>query len=150
MEIRALVEVKGKIDYNKEEIEAGLLLMEQKYDGLVFTDDQIKEAKSERALLNKTVTSLDDYRKRIMEEITLDAKPFEDFMKSASKRAKSVSEMISSQIKEFEKVQKAERLESAKKYIADINQEKPQYKEFMDHLDLSEAIFTNAGSFNKA
>lgn len=150
MEIRAQIVAKGSIEYNKQEIEAGLLVLEEKYNGLVFREEDLKEAKEERAKLNKLVKAIDSYRKQVVGEAMEPVKEFETFMKEASKRGSTLSEGIGDQIKEFEKVQKAERLESAKKYIAEINQEKPQYKEFMDQLDLSEAIFTNAGSFNKA
>lgn len=149
MEIRAEIVVKGKIEYNKKGIESGLLLLEKKYDGMLFVEEDIKTAKEERANLNKVVKSIDAYRKEVVGEAMEPVKEFETFMKEASKRAATLSGGIGDQIKEFEKVKKIERLEMVKKYIKEITDHKPAYQEFMDQLDLNEAIFTNAGSFGK-
>ena len=55
MEIVAKISQKSIIEYNKEEIEKELKVIEEKYTGLTFTEEQLGEAKEERAKLNKLV-----------------------------------------------------------------------------------------------
>ena len=50
MEIVAKISQKSIIEYNKEEIEKELKVIEEKYTGLTFTEEQLGEAKEERAL----------------------------------------------------------------------------------------------------
>ena len=52
MEIVAKISQKSIIEYNKEEIERELKIIEEKYIGLTFTEEQPGEAKEERAKLN--------------------------------------------------------------------------------------------------
>lgn len=149
MEVNAQIKVKSKIDYNKEEIEKSLTALEERYTGLTFTDEQVKEAKEERAKLNKLAKALGDSRKDIIAEATAEIKPFENFMKSAEKRAKALSDDIGNQIKAFEEEQKIIRLGKVVDYIEEVIKENPQYNDYREELQPSptEAIFTNKGSF---
>ena len=62
-----------QILFNYEELKAELTEKVQHYETLVYTDDQIKEAKADRAALNKLKKALSDERirreKRIYEAI---------------------------------------------------------------------------------
>ena len=149
MEIVAKISQKSIIEYNKEEIEKELKVIEEKYTGLTFTEEQLGEAKEERAKLNKLVKGLGDYRKSIVKEAMTEIEPFENFMKEAEKRAKNLSESIDAQAKKFEENLKIERLAKVTEYLESLLEENPKYKEFKQQLapSLDNAIFTNKGSF---
>ena len=149
MEIVAKISQKSIIEYNKEEIEKELKVIEEKYTGLTFTEEQLGEAKEERAKLNKLVKGLGDYRKSIVKEAMTEIEPFENFMKEAEKRAKNLSESIDAQAKKFEENLKIERLAKVTEYLEALLEEKPQYAEFKQQLapSMDNAVFTNKGSF---
>ena len=149
MEIVAKISQKSIIEYNKEEIEKELKVIEEKYTGLTFTEEQLGEAKEERAKLNKLVKGLGDYRKSIVKEAMTEIEPFENFMKEAEKRAKNLSESIDAQAKKFEENLKIERLAKVTEYLEALLEEKPQYAEFKQQLapSMDNAVFINKGSF---
>ena len=149
MEIVAKISQKSIIEYNKEEIEKELKVIEEKYTGLTFTEEQLGEAKEERAKLNKLVKGLGDYRKSIVKEAMTEIEPFENFMKEAEKRAKNLSESIDAQAKKFEENLKIERLAKVTEYLENLLEENPQYAEFKQQLapSMDNAIFINKGSF---
>lgn len=149
MEIVAKISQKSKIEYNQQEIEKGLSLLESKYMNLTFTEEQVKEAKSERATINKLASNLKDYRKSIIEEAMADIKPFEDFMKEAEKRAEAISKDIDKQVKAFEEQEKIQRFAKVVEYLENFLQDNPKYLEFKADLEpnMDNALFTNKGSF---
>jgi hypothetical protein len=65
-----------QITWNYDEIKAELTQKIQKYETLAYTEDQIQEAKKDRAALNKLKTALNDERLRREREYM---KPFEEF-----------------------------------------------------------------------
>ena len=72
------------------------------YESLVFTDDNIPEAKKARADLNKIATLLDDQRKTVKTGYNEPLKSFEDKIKAYSNRIKSVGDSIKESIDEYE------------------------------------------------
>lgn len=68
MEIKMLTDlsvIPQMIDFNYEEIEADLAPKLEFYKNLVVTEESIKQAKSDKANLNKLKKALDDYRKEV-------------------------------------------------------------------------------------
>lgn len=65
-----------QILFNYEELKAELTEKVQHYETLVYTDDQIKEAKADRATLNKLKKALSDERIRREREYM---QPFNEF-----------------------------------------------------------------------
>lgn len=147
MEVKALVEVKGVIKFNREEIEDSLKRIEEKYANLIFTEEEISIGTKERAKLNKLVKDLGTYRKNVVEDFSSPIKEFENFMKNAEKRAKDISSNIDVQIKTFEEKQKQERVAKVKEYIDKKIEENPKYKEFESMFIFSDSIYTNKGSY---
>lgn len=72
------------------------------YESLVFTDDNIPEAKKARADLNKIAALLDDQRKTVKRGYNEPLKSFEDKIKAYSNRIKSVGDGIKESIDEYE------------------------------------------------
>ena len=90
-----------KIIFNYEELKEGISAKVAHYKNLVYTDDQIKEAKEDRANLNKLKKALNDERIRLEKEYMI---PFNTFKAQLNEIIKIIDEpvtMIDSQVKEY-------------------------------------------------
>ena len=113
-----------KLTFNYEELKCELQEKVSHYETLVYTDDQIKEAKADRASLNKLKAALNDERIRREKEYMI---PFNDFKTKVNEIIGIIDKPISvidRQVKEYEDKKKAEKLESVKKLWEET--EKPE------------------------
>ncbi len=90
------------VDMNINEIEGFINSTKEKYQNLVFTEDQVNEAKSSRATLNKLEKNIAEVRKKIEKESKMDIEKLINTLKQAEKDVKELSNNIDSQIKVFE------------------------------------------------
>ena len=91
------------IDWNFEELKTEITEKAGDYLSLVYTDDQIKEAKKDRANLNKFKKALEDKRKEVKKQVM---EPYDDFEVKIKELVGIVDEAVSNidgQIKEYEK-----------------------------------------------
>lgn len=105
-----------KIEWNHEEIKKEVAEKVSYYASLVYTDDQIKDAKADRAKLNKFVQALDAKRKEVKKQCLA---PYEDFEKKMKEIMAVVNEpimVIDKQVKDYEEQKKAEKLEQIQEY----------------------------------
>ena len=97
------------IDFNYEELKAELTEKVEVYQRIVYTDDSIKAAKSDRAELNRMKKALNDKRIEIQKEFM---KPFDGFKEHIDELIglinKSV-ENVDAQVKAFETKVKADK-----------------------------------------
>lgn len=110
------------IEWNHEEIKEMVSEKVSYYKGLVYTEDEIKSAKTDRATLNKFVAALESKRKEIKKQCLA---PYEDFEKKMMEIVAIVNEpinLIDSQVKAYEEKQKQEKLEKIKEYWANQTQ----------------------------
>ena len=104
-----------QILFNYVELKAELTEKVQHYETLVYTDDQIKEAKADRAALNKLKKALSDERIRREKEYM---KPFDDFKSKINEIISIIDKpvaVIDKQIREYEDKRQQEKLEEIKK-----------------------------------
>ena len=104
-----------QILFNYEELKVELTEKVQHYETLVYTDDQIKEAKADRAALNKLKKALSDERIRREKEYM---KPFDDFKSKINEIISIIDKpvaVIDKQIREYEDKRQQEKLEEIKK-----------------------------------
>lgn len=106
MELKILSPQEGgfvkEIRWNNEELKAEIAEKMQEYKSLAFTEDTIKEAKADRAKLNKLRTAFEDERKRIKK---LCMAPYDAFEKQVKELIALIDEpirLIDGQIKEVE------------------------------------------------
>lgn len=98
-----------RIDFNFEELKTELSEQVEKYRNLVYTDDQVKECKADKASLNRLKKALNDERIRRKKEYL---KPFEEFEGKVNEIIKIIDEplqLIDKQVKEFEEKKKADK-----------------------------------------
>lgn len=87
------------------------------YKSLVFTEDNITEAKNSRAELNKIAKQLDDERKKVKSGFTTPLDNFENKMNGYKKQIKEVADSIGNNLTEYEEEQRKKRLETVQAFI---------------------------------
>lgn len=96
----------GLLDWNFEELNRQLDLQLAKYDGLVFTIDEMKEAKATRANLNKVAKAINDRKIEIKKQFCEPYDRFAEQAKVLTDKIRNVSGKIDDQVKDFESKQK--------------------------------------------
>ena len=103
------VQVPEAISFNYEEIKQGLTEKVEMYKTIVYTDKEIKQAKADKADLNRLRKALNDERIRREKEYM---KPFSEFKNKVNDLIKIIDEpvgIIDAQVKEFEENKKREK-----------------------------------------
>ena len=96
-----------KLTFNYEELKQELTEKVNEYKTLIYSDEQIKEAKADRASLNKLKTALNDERIRREKEYM---QPFNEFKSKVAEIIKIIDEpiaLIDAQVKGYEDKKKA-------------------------------------------
>lgn len=104
-----------EISWNHEDIKKEVAEKVKMYTELVYTENQLKEMKADRAKLNKFVQALEAKRKEVKKQCLA---PYENFEQQVKEIVAIVNEPISlidSQIKAVDEQRKAEKLEEIKK-----------------------------------
>ena len=100
-----------EITWNHEEIKKEVAEKVKYYKTLVYTDDQIQDAKKDRATLNKFVDALETKRKEIKKQCLAPYEEFERQMKEVIAVVNEPIAMIDGQVKEYEQKKREEKLE---------------------------------------
>ena len=133
------------IEFNFEELKKEITAKAAEYVNLVYTDDQIGEAKKDRATLNKFCKALSNERIKIKKDCL---KPYEEFERKIKELDGIVNKAISNidgQIKAFEDSKKEAKLEAIKEHWWGL--EKPFEVPFdmvMDSIWLNSSFALNA------
>lgn len=124
MELKILSPQEGgfvkEIRWNNEELKAEIAEKMQEYKSLAFTEETIKEAKADRAKLNKLRTAFEDERKRIKK---LCMAPYDEFERQVKELIALIDEpiqLIDSQIKEVEQKRREEKRQKIEELFACI------------------------------
>ena len=114
------------IQFNYEELKQELTEKVGMYETMVYTDDQIKLAKSDKANLNKLKKVLNDERIRREKEYM---KPFNEFKAQINEIIAIIDKpvaVIDKQVKAFDEKKKLEKLKSIKELFESIS-DKPEW-----------------------
>lgn len=120
LEIKEFENIK-KVDFNYEELKSKLNNILGNYKNIIYTEDSIKIAKEDKAMLNKIAKSLNDKRIEVEREYM---KPFEDFKSKVRELVdltKDTVQKIDFQVKEFDEKQRQEKLSNVKEIIKELN-----------------------------
>lgn len=107
------------IKFNYEELKGGLQESLKKYQNLVYTSQNIKEAKDDRATLNALKKSLNDEKIKIKKEFEVPYKDFEDKIKELIELVDKPASEIDKQVKIFEETEKVKKRESIENIYAE-------------------------------
>lgn len=108
-----------QISFNFEEIKAELSGKLQVYRNMVVTEDGIKEAKADRANLNKFKMALSDSRKSVKRQWNQPLTDFEDKMKELEQMVDAPIGAIDRQIKAFDEIKKQEKRQTIEEFFAE-------------------------------
>lgn len=109
MELKIAQVLPEQIEFNYQELKNEISAKASEYANIVYTDDTIKEAKADKAALNKLKKALNDERIRQEKEYM---KPFNDFKAKVNELISIIDQpvnVIDSQIKEYDKIKEAEK-----------------------------------------
>ena len=98
------------IEWNHEEIKKEVAEKVKHYASLVYTDEQIKIAKTDRATLNKFIQAMENKRKEVKKQCLA---PYEEFEKKMKEIITIVNEpvaLIDKQIKDYESNERTKKL----------------------------------------
>lgn len=149
MELRILSPMEDgfvkKIEWNNEELKEAISAKVQDYKGLQYTEETIKEAKKDKATLNKLREAIETERKRIKKQCMA---PYELFKKQVKEVLAIIDEpiqLIDSQIKEVEEQRRLEKkqkvLEIYEENIGNLKGILPFAKVFKnEYLNVSKSL----------
>lgn len=109
------------IEFNHEELKAEIAAKMEDYKTLVFTEETIKEAKTDRANLRKLKEAIENERKRIKKLCNEPYIAFESKVKEITALIDEPIGLIDAQIKEVEEKKKAEKLEEIKNIFDSVS-----------------------------
>jgi hypothetical protein len=104
------------IDFNFDELKKEITNALEKYQGRVYSDESIKDAKSDRATLNKFKEALESKRKEVKKQCLA---PYEAFEKKIKELTALVDEpilAIDGQVKSYEQAKKDEKKAAITEY----------------------------------
>lgn len=143
MEFRIMSPQEGgfakEIQWNNEELKTEIANKMKEFESLVFTEETIKDAKKDRASLNKLKTAFDDNRKRIKKEYMDPYNKFEAQVKEVVALIERPIALIDAQIKEVEENKRVQK----KKEIEELFQE-IGFQEFVTLEKIFDSKWLNA------
>lgn len=129
-----------KIDWNYEELKAEITEKAKIYETMVYTDDQIKIAKSDKAKLNHLKKALNDERIAREREYM---KPFNEFKTQINEIISIIDKPVSiidKQVKEYDQIKKQEKAKKCLELFEELNQD----YNWLDYNKISNPKWTNA------
>lgn len=143
MEFRIMSPQEGgfakEIQWNNEELKTEVANKMKEFESLVFTEETIKDAKKDRASLNKLKTAFEDNRKRIKKEYMDPYNKFEAQVKEVVALIERPIALIDAQIKEVEENKRVQK----KKEIEELFQE-IVFQEFVTLEKIFDSKWLNA------
>lgn len=149
MELRILSPMEDgfvkKIEWNNEELKEAISAKAQDYKGLQYTEETIKEAKKDKATLNKLRDAIETERKRIKKQCMAPYELFEKQVKEVLAIIDEPIQLIDSQIKEVEEQRRLEKkqkvLEIYEENIGNLKGILPFAKVFKnEYLNVSKSL----------
>ena len=116
-EIQARIKSVGEIESNMKEVKGYVEELNNYYKNITFTEETLKQAKEEKAKVNKFKTEVADYRKKITAEYNKPIKVFEDTAKETEKLLSETYNTINQQVAGFEEEQKRQKEQEIREYF---------------------------------
>lgn len=129
-----------KIEWNYEELKAEIAEKAKTYETMVYTDDQIKLAKSDKAKLNHLKKALNDERIAREREYM---KPFNEFKSQINEIISIIDKPVSiidKQVKEYDQIKKREKAKKCLELFEELNRD----YDWLDYSKISNPKWINA------
>ena len=116
-EIQAKIKSVGEIESNMKEVKGYVKELNNYYKNINFTEETMKEAKDEKAKVNKFKIQVADYRKNIVAEYNKPIKTFEETARETEKLLTETYNTINKQVVSYEDEQKRKKEQQIKDYF---------------------------------
>lgn len=129
-----------KIEWNYEELKTEIAEKAKIYETMVYTDDQIKLAKSDKAKLNHLKKALNDERIAREREYM---KPFNEFKSQINEIISIIDKPVSiidKQVKEYDQIKKREKAKKCLELFEELNRN----YDWLDYSKVSNPKWSNA------
>lgn len=131
----------GEIAIDLEPLKADLKQIADKYAGIVVSENDIPQAKQDRAELNKIFDGIETQRKNIKKAWNTPYDAFEKQVKEVEKILKEPIEAIDKQIKEFEAAEKKKKEDRCKEIFNE--QVSEEYRTYLPYEKVFDQKWTN-------
>ena len=118
-EIQAKIKSVGEIESNMKEVKGYVEELNNYYKNITFTEETIKEAKEEKAKVNKFKGQVAEYRKNIVAEYNKPIKTFEETARETEKLLTETYNTINKQVVSYEDEQKRKKEQKINKKLLD-------------------------------
>lgn len=105
-----------RIEWNFEELKTEVMAASESYAMSVYTDDTIKQAKADRAKLNKFVDALKGKRTEIRKKLLEPDEQFSEEVQELTGIVQKAIDNIDSQVKDYERRQREEKTEKIRDF----------------------------------
>jgi len=139
----------AKVEFNYKEIEAQLNKVLEKYKGLVFTDETVKDCKKTIADLRKGQKSLDDFRKETKKILTESVTVFENDCKVLYSKFTEVIDPLKEQADHFETLRKEEKKKAVEQLIEKVIETYKLNEKYGDKLVVEDGFLIASISITK-
>ena len=112
------IQIPERIEFNYEELKNEIVSLAGKYTGIAYTEDQIKEAKADKAKLTKLKKAMNDERIRLERDYMAPFTEFKDQVNDLIKIVDGPIKEIDGQLKRYEEDRKARKEEEILHSIA--------------------------------
>lgn len=119
-----------KIEWNFEELKAQITSASQDYETLVYSDDAIRDAKADRAKLNKFVDALNSKRTEIRKQLLKPDEQFGQEVKELTGIVQRAIKNIDAQVKGYEQRQRDEKTAKIREYYEENIHDLAEYLPF--------------------
>ncbi len=133
-EIKAEIKGIAEIEDNIQDVQNYALELNEYYSKIIFTEDTLKEAKTEKAEVNKFKSKVADFRKQITKKYNEPLQKFVDTAKMTESILNDTYETINKQVNSYEAEQLAIKTSEVKDYFEELCQQ-----ENIDFIDYSNA-----------
>lgn len=116
-EIQVHIKSVGEIESNIKEVKSYVENLNNYYKNITFTEETMKEAKEEKAKINKFKKQVSDYRKNIVAKYNEPIKIFDDTAKETEKLLTNTYDEINIQVANFENKQKQLKEQEVREYF---------------------------------
>lgn len=106
----------GLLSWNFEQINESVDAITKRFDGTVYTDEMMADAKKEKASLNKLAKEINQKKIAVKKEYSKPYDLFEKQVKEVIAKINSVSNQIDEQVKAYDEKQKAEKKQTIEAY----------------------------------
>lgn len=130
-----------KIEWNYEELRQEIQAKAGLYKNIVYTESQIKDAKSDRAKMNKFINALESKRKEIKKAcLYAYEEEFEPQILTIVNMLRESASSIDNQVKAFEERAKEEKKQEIISYYENLNRDFPSFEQIFQKKWLNASI----------